>query len=125
MKFNLQYPEDEARRVLPRIAYIVDSHWKYIKFPGEGNNIIGKWNYLSPTDEKWEEREYNIFFIKKGMFDANNYAKVNFKTSDVIAINTNSNSEKIPTQIIINLKNSISVWITGGNKEVLDVCINS
>lgn len=124
MKFNLKYKQEEAKKVTPRILKFISENWKNVSFP-TSHAGIGLWNYLSSTDEKWEEREYNLFFRKGNFFGSDHCIHISFKTSDVEEIETNSNSEKHPSQIIIKLKNNVSIWFGKLNSETVDVYINT
>jgi len=97
MRFQFNYSQDEAKKIMPRIALCVNINWKSAKFPEEPNKF-GSWkNRLFPTDNEWENREYFLFFVKNRIFESPNYVKISFFTSDINEIQTNSRSENPPT----------------------------
>ena len=124
MNFNFKYKEEIAKKVIPRILNFIDKNWKNVNFP-TSNAGIGLWNYLSPTDEKFEEREYNLFFTKNNFLGNNHNMHISFKAVDIKEIRTNSNSEKLPTQVIIEFKNNVSIWFSKNEHETIDVYINT
>ena len=121
MAFKFKYLGNEAKIIMPRIATCINQNWKQVKFPVEINQF-GLWkNRLSPTDDKWENRDYHLFFIKNKFLGGSDYTRISFFTYHIKEIQTNSSSENIPTQIIIKLENNVSIWLNRGNSE--NVCV--
>lgn len=118
MVFKFKYLGSEAKTMIPRIAYCVNEYWKEVKFPTIGINQFGLYkNFLSFTDEQWQNREYHLFFTKNKFLGGTDYIKISFYTYHIKEIETNSSSENIPTQIIIRLENDVSIWINRGRDE--------
>lgn len=124
MKYKLNYKDEEAKKIIPRIAYCVNENWKHVSFPLNPINMISGRNNLAPTDDAWKNREYFLFFVKKSFLESPSYTTINFLTKNIEEIKTNSNSEEPPSQIIIKLNNYTDIYLNhNGNFDSINICM--
>lgn len=120
-EFSYKYKGGKAKLILPRIAQVVNKNWKQISFPENTGGLNVFHNNLKPTDREWVDRDYYLYFVKSDFWGTNNFVRINFNTSDLNMIETNSNNEEVPTQIILHINYGIKIIIGRGKFESINI----